>query len=73
VISAQQIRGMVRKIAKNGTTIIVSSHNMLEVELICDRLALINGGKVVEMGAPADLKRKYDAANIEDVFVKVVG
>ena len=73
VISSQQVRRMVRETTKRGTTIIVSSHNMLEVELICDRIALINGGRVVELGTPSELKSKYDAANIEDVFVKVVG
>jgi len=72
VISAHHVRRMVRETARNGTTIIVSSHNMLEVELVCDRLALINGGKVVELGTPAELKSKYGAANIEEVFVKVV-
>ena len=50
----------------------MSSHNMLEVELICDRLALIADGRVVEMGSPAELKDKYDADNIEEVFVKAV-
>jgi ABC-2 type transport system ATP-binding protein len=73
VISAQQIRKVVRDSTKKGTTVIVSSHNMLEVELICDRIALVNNGKVVELGSPSELKRKYDASNIEDVFVKVVG
>ncbi len=73
VISAQQIRKVVRDSTKKGTTVIVSSHNMLEVELICDRMALVNNGKVVELGSPSELKRKYDASNIEDVFVKVVG
>lgn len=73
VISAQKIRKVVRDTTRTGTTVIVSSHNMLEVELICDRIALVNNGKVVEVGSPADLKSKYDAANIEDVFVKVVG
>lgn len=73
VISAQQIRRVVRDTTQNGTTIIVSSHNMLEVELICDRIALVNNGQVVELGTPAELKKKYDAANIEDVFVRVVG
>ena len=72
VISAQHVRRTVRDTTKNGTTIIVSSHNMLEVELICDRLALIADGKVMELGSPAELKAKYDAANIEEVFVKVV-
>mgnify|MGYP000926516993 FL=1 len=72
VISAQHVRRTVRDTTKKGTTIIVSSHNMLEVELICDRLALIADGKVMELGSPAELKAKYDADNIEEVFVKVV-
>lgn len=72
VISAQHVRRTVRDTTKDGTTIIVSSHNMLEVELICDRLALIADGRVVEMGSPAELKDKYDADNIEEVFVKAV-
>lgn len=46
---------------------------MLEVELICDRIALIAKGKILEIGTPQDLKVKYDASNIEEVFVKVVG
>ena len=73
VISAQKVRRMVKDTTKEGTTIIVSSHNMLEVELICDRIALINDGRVVEQGTPGELKEKYDASNIEDVFVRVVG
>lgn len=72
VISAQHVRRTVRDTTGDGTTIIVSSHNMLEVELICDRLALIADGKVVELGTPAELKGKYDADNIEEVFVKAV-
>lgn len=73
VINAQKVRATVKETTKEGTTIIVSSHNMLEVELICDRIALVNDGRVVENGTPAELKEKYDAANIEDVFVRVVG
>ena len=45
---------------------------MLEVELICDRIALINGGRVVELGTPEELKDKYSANNIEEVFVRAV-
>lgn len=73
VISAHQIRKVVRDVARGGMTVIVSSHNMLEVELICDRIALVDQGKLVELGTPNDLKARYDAANIEDVFVRVVG
>ena len=73
VINAQKVRNTVKDTTKDGTTIIVSSHNMLEVELICDRIALVNDGRVVEQGTPNELKKKYDASNIEDVFVRVVG
>jgi ABC-2 type transport system ATP-binding protein len=45
---------------------------MLEVELLCDRIALIHEGRIVETGTPAELKEKYEAGNIEDVFAEVV-
>jgi ABC-2 type transport system ATP-binding protein len=45
---------------------------MLEVEYLCDRIALINDGKIVEIGTPNELKKKYDASNIEEVFTRVV-
>lgn len=72
VINAQTIRRTVKESAKQGTTVLLSSHNMLEVELMCDRIALINDGRIVAIGSPKDLKAEYHAANIEDVFVEVV-
>ncbi len=72
VINAQEIRKIVKDSSRNGTTVLLSSHNMLEVELMCDRIALINDGEIVEMGTPAELKAKHNAQNIEEVFMKVV-
>ncbi len=72
VINAQEIRRIVKDSAKTGTTILLSSHNMLEVELMCDRIALINDGRIVEMGTPSELKARHHASNIEEVFTKVV-
>jgi ABC-2 type transport system ATP-binding protein len=72
VINAQTIRRVVKESAKQGTTVLLSSHNMLEVELMCDRIALINDGLIVATGSPKELKEEYHAANIEDVFVEVV-
>ena len=45
---------------------------MLEVELVCDRIAFIDGGRIVEEGTPSALRQKYSASNIEEVFVSVV-
>ncbi len=72
VINAQEIRRIVKQNADRGTTILLSSHNMLEVELMCDRIALVNDGEIVEIGTPDELKRKHSASNIEEVFTKVV-
>ncbi len=72
VINAQEIRKIIQKIAKDGTTVLLSSHNMLEIEFLCDKIALINEGKIIEEGNPEELKRKYSARNIEEVFTEVV-
>jgi len=45
---------------------------MLEVEYLCDRVALINKGSIIEEGKPEELKEKYSATNLEEVFVKAV-
>ncbi|KYK26888.1 multidrug ABC transporter ATP-binding protein [Thermoplasmatales archaeon SG8-52-1] len=72
VNNAQEIRRLVKSTARAGTTVLLSSHNMLEVEFMCDRIALISNGIIVEEGTPRDLMEKYNAKNIEEVFTKVV-
>jgi ABC-2 type transport system ATP-binding protein len=72
VINAQEIRKLVKSTAQSGTTVLLSSHNMLEVEYLCDRIALISEGKIVEEGKPKTLMEKYKARNIEEVFIRTV-
>jgi len=72
VINAQEIRKIIKNTAKTGTAVLLSSHNMLEVEYLCDRIALIAEGKIIEEGKPQLLMEKYNAKNIEEVFVQVI-
>ena len=72
VNNAQEIRRLIKKTAKTGTTILLSSHNMLEVEFLCDRIALISDGVIIEEGTPKNLMLKHNAKNVEEVFTKVV-
>jgi len=72
VINAQEIRKLIKNTAKKGTTILLSSHNMLEVEYLCERIALISDGRILEEGEPKTLMDKYEANNIEEVFMRVV-
>ncbi len=74
VLHAYHIRQIIKRYVKeNGVTVLLSSHNMLEVEYLCDRVALINKGKIVLEGKPVDLKAQHGGANLEEVFAKVVG
>jgi len=72
VINAFEIREIIRDIAKQGVTVVMSSHNMFEVDMICDRVAMVDQGNVVEIGTPAELKEKYGKKTLEEVFVTVV-
>jgi len=74
VLHAYHVRQIIKKYVKeHGTTVLLSSHNMLEVEYLCDRVALVNKGKIVVEGEPDELKTKYESQNLEEVFAKVIG
>jgi ABC-2 type transport system ATP-binding protein len=72
VIQSVNVRNMIKSYAKTeGVSVLLSSHNMLEVEYLCNRVALINQGVVVAKGSPEDLKREYGKQNLEEVFMEV--
>ncbi len=73
VANSLEIRERIKTFVKQGTTVLLSSHNMLEVEFLSDRVALIKQGKIIEIGTPDELKRKYNARNLEEVFMKAEG
>ncbi|HIQ56045.1 MAG TPA: ABC transporter ATP-binding protein [Pyrodictium sp.] len=63
-------RDIIKSYARGmGVTILLSSHNMLEVERLCDRVGIIVGGRIVEEGSPQELKEKYGASTLEEVFL----
>jgi ABC-2 type transport system ATP-binding protein len=57
-------------VEKLGVTVLLSSHNMLEVEFLCDKVALINEGRVITQGRPGELRIRYSAENLEHVFME---
>jgi ABC-2 type transport system ATP-binding protein len=74
VLHSYHVRNIIKEyVEKQGVTVLLSSHNMLEVEYLCERVALINEGKIVAEGAPAELKARYKASNLEEVFAEVAG
>ena len=74
VLHAYHVREIIKRYVKeHGITVLLSSHNMLEVEYLCNRVALLNKGKIIVEGKPQELKTKFNSANLEEVFAKVVG
>ncbi len=73
VINAIELRERVKSLARQGMSVLLSSHNMLEIEFLSDRVALIAKGVIHDTGTPAELKAKYDAENLEQVFWQVAG
>jgi len=71
VVHAFHVRRIIQDYAKEyGVTVLLSSHNMLEVEFLCNKVALINEGKIVGEGTPQELKSRYNANNLEEVFME---
>tara|TARA_R110002072_G_scaffold10523_10_gene48897 strand:- start:2571 stop:3371 length:801 start_codon:yes stop_codon:yes gene_type:complete len=56
---------------KRGATILLASHNMAEVERLCDRVVMMKQGKVVDRDSPAGLLSKYGRTTLEDVFLDI--
>ena len=72
IINALEIRRKIRELAADGMSFLLSSHNMLEIEYISDRVGIIARGHLLELGKPEELIRKYNADNLEEVFEIVV-
>src|ERR671928_53792 len=62
----------IRELNRGGLTILLTTHYLEEAEELCEEIALINGGKIAVQDTSAGLKTRYGAANIEEVYLKVV-
>ena len=58
--TTESIHELILQEKKKGTTIFLTTHNMHEAEKLCDHIALLNEGKIVEYGAPEEICRRYN-------------
>lgn len=73
VLNAIEIRKMIKRLAaEEGMSFLISSHNMLEIEFVSDRVGIISKGKLHVCGTPEELKKRYDSQNLEEIFERVV-
>ena len=58
--------------SKKGTTILLASHNMNEVERLCHEVMMMKNGEIIDRGTSGDLINKHGRKNLEEVFLKIV-
>jgi ABC-2 type transport system ATP-binding protein len=63
----------IRRLHERGTTILLTTHYLEEAEALCEEIALIRDGRVVARDTPAGLREHYEAASLDEVYVKAVG
>lgn len=66
------VKGWIRDYAASGKTVLMSTHVTEIADDLCHKIAVIHKGKIVGMDTPENLKMNLEAANLEDVFVKLV-
>jgi len=75
---------LIREIRSNGTTVIITTHYMDEAEQLCDRIAIMDKGRIIKLNSPESMidelvdsgferPKQVKAANLEDVFIHLTG
>ena len=71
-IGRMQVRAIILRLKNEGKTVFLSSHELGEVETVCDRVAILSQGELKAEGRVSDLTRKYNAP-LEQAFLKIIG
>ncbi len=77
--SKREVQAIIRELQQEkGTTILLTTHDMNEAELLCDRVAIMDRGRIVALDTPAGLRARVPGANghvatLEDVFLALTG
>jgi ABC-2 type transport system ATP-binding protein len=69
---AERVRSILREVhATEGFTLLITSHNMADIERLCERVVFVASGRVVADGTPSDIVARYGAEDLESTFLSV--
>lgn len=75
--TARGIHELIRSLCKNGSTVFLTTHNMEEAIKLCDNIAMLHKGKIVERGVPLEICSRRNAMktvpDLESVFIELTG
>jgi ABC-2 type transport system ATP-binding protein len=71
-IGRMKVREIIQRLKNEGKTVFFSSHELGEVETVCDRVAILHQGELKTEGRVDDLVRQHQCSNLEQVFLKII-
>ena len=71
--SRQAVWDFIRELKTRNKTVLLTTHYMEEAEGLCDRIGIIDHGKLIALGTPQQLKRQFNSKNLEEVFLQLTG
>jgi ABC-2 type transport system ATP-binding protein len=71
--SRHAVWDFIKELERKGKTIILTTHSMEEAQELCDRIGIIDHGKLIALGSPKQLMDKFQAKNLEEVFIELTG
>lgn len=72
-VNRRLLMNIIEERQKAGATVVFVTHQMEEVERLCDKVVLLKDGNAVEYGTVADVRKKYGGKSLDDIFVKIYG
>jgi ABC-2 type transport system ATP-binding protein len=78
-VSKREVQAVIRELVENdGTTILLTTHDMFEADILCNRVAIMHKGKIIALDTPEELKKTVSSGNgkettLEDVFIHLTG
>ncbi len=71
--SRRAVWEFIRSLKDRGKTIVLTTHYMEEAEALCDRVGIIDHGRLIALGSPGQLRDQHGASNLEEVFIGLTG
>jgi ABC-2 type transport system ATP-binding protein len=68
-VSSRRIREILKKLSREGKSIMITTHNMWEAEILCNYVAVIMSGRIMASGSPEDLRKKYGGQRYVEIEV----
>ncbi len=72
-VSRRAVWDFILELKEKGMAIVLTTHYMEEAEFLCDRVGIIDEGRLIAIGSPKELMEKHNAKDLEEVFIKLTG